>query len=377
MLKLISLPARQGDALWIKWGDADKPHQIIIDMGTEEIGESFREKLEALPVEKRKIDLLVITHVDRDHIGGVLTCLAEADPIEGLEIGDVWFNGFQHLNGETVTVPVGGQGLEPMGAAQGERLSSWLREQAWNSHFNGAPVRRIPGQTPPFKTFHDGLKLTVIGPTPDLLSDFIDKWEDEVAEALAKGKLEEVSPGLEAMGPKVPPDLELPGDLAELASERQKKDTSKANGSSIALLLEYGDRKILLSGDAHHASLVEGIEAVSEGATLQLDLFKLPHHGSKNNISKKLIESVDCDYWLISSDGTQFRHPDPVALARIIQFSSIRPSRLGFNVRSKYSGWWDNENWRNLYGYTTEYGTDGEGLTLEFPADNDEVIQIA
>ena len=45
-----------------------------------------------------------------DHIGGVLTCLAEADEIPGLDIADVWFNGYVHLTGGKVTSTEGNQG---------------------------------------------------------------------------------------------------------------------------------------------------------------------------------------------------------------------------------------------------------------------------
>ncbi len=365
MLEITLLPARQGDAIWIRWGDRDAPHQILIDMGTEEIGERIRERILALPQDRRTIDLLVVSHVDRDHIGGVLTCLAEADPIPGLEISDVWFNGFQHLSGQSVQ-----PGLEPMGPAQGERLSSWLRRQVWNDRFDGKPVQRVPGEDPPKESFHDNLTLTVLGPTPERLADFIPKWKDEVEEALEKGRLVDVSPGLEPMGPKVPPILEEPDDLEILAETHTTNDKSEANGSSISLLLEYKDRRVVLSGDAFPKDLIDGIEAVSGDHRLHLDAFKLPHHGSKKNISKELVESVDCDRWLFSTDGTQFRHPDPVALARVISYSTVKPPRLYFNVPSKYNGWWKNDHWKHTYGYRTNYGTAENGLTLELKVDD-------
>ena len=364
MLELTALPARQGDALWIRWGDEAEPHQMIIDMGTEQIGKKVRERLLALPVSQRVIDLLVITHVDRDHIGGVLTCLAEADPIPGLVIKDIWFNGYQHLKGQNITPTAEHSSLESMGAAQGERLSSWLRRQTWNQAFDGNQIARTPGEAINKVVMHDGLSMSVVGPTPELLRDFIDKWENEVAKALKKGSLDEVSPGLESMGPKHPPELLTHDDLRILANSPETEDGSHANGSSIALLLQYKGKSLLLSGDAFHDTLIEGIESVSPDTPLKLDVFKLPHHGSKNNISKKLVESVECDLWLISSDGTQFRHPDPIAMARIIEFSKIQPASIGFNVKSKYSGWWDNTSWKNKYNYKTRYGSDDDGLTL-------------
>lgn len=175
------------------------------------------------------------------------------------------------------------------------------------------------------------------------------------------------SPGLEPLGPKKPPVLEDAEDIKGLAAMDTQPDTSKANGSSIALLLRYRNRQVLLSGDAFADDLIAGMKAVTPAGALPLDAFKLPHHCSQSNVIKDLVAAVDCDCWLVSTDGTQFRHPDPAALARIILHSGKRPPRLAFNVPSTFNGWWDNDAWRDRYGYKTCYGTPGEGLTVEFP----------
>ena len=132
VLELTALPAREGDALWVRWGDASHPHQLLIDMGTESTGKVIRDRIERLPVDQREFDLLVVTHVDADHIGGTLTCLAEGNPLPGLEIDDVWFNGFRHLPAAEST----------RGAAQGERLTDLLRARRlpWNAAFHGDAV---------------------------------------------------------------------------------------------------------------------------------------------------------------------------------------------------------------------------------------------
>lgn len=366
MLSVTLLPARLGDAIWIRWGKPDTPHQILIDMGTEEVGLQVRDRLLSLPQSARQFELLVVTHVDRDHIGGVLTCLADADPIAGLTFQDVWFNGFSHLS-ETAAPAE----LEPMGPAQGERLSTWLTKQHWNAAFGGGSVQRRPGQPPPRICLQDGLTLTILGPTPDRLGNLRKVWREEVAEALRKGTLATVAPGLEQMGPKEPPVLEDSEDLVALAESRTLIDTSEANGSSIALLLEYRGRTVLLAGDAFAEDLIAGIEAVSGGGKLRLDAFKLPHHCSQSNVVKSMVEAVECDCWLISTDGTQFRHPDPIAVARIIRHSQIRPAHLAFNVPSKFNGWWDNDSWRHRYGYQTSYGTTTDGLTALWSVDRD------
>jgi len=364
MLELSSLPARQGDAIWIRWGSASSPHQMIIDMGTGGSGRKVRERILDLPESKRKFDLIVVTHVDEDHIGGLLTCLAEADPIPGFVAKDVWFNGFEHLSGNSIST---GPNLEPLGPAQGEKLSNWLRSQPWNKAFNGAPIRRVAGEPVQMTTLHDDLKLSVLGPTPERLEDFIGTWKDEVRIAIEKGRLDEaiVAPGLEPLGSENPPELEDEHDLRDLAMEDDGTDDSKANGSSIALLLEYKGRKIILAGDAFPEDLVDGIQAVSPDDRLHLDVFKLPHHGSKKNVHIDLIESVDCDRWLISTDGTRFKHPDADAIARILAFCTVADPLLCFNVPSKFNGWWDNEDWMEAFKYEVEYGTVDDGLTID------------
>ena len=140
----------------------------------------------------------------------------------------------------------------------------------------------------------------------------------------------------------------------------------------IALLLEYKGHRVLLAGDAFSGDLVDGIKALNGGEPLRIDAFKLPHHGSKKNIFKSLVEAVDCDRWLFSTDGTQFRHPDATALARVISYSTPRNPLLSFNVPSKYNGWWDNPDWKTMYDYRTEYGTEEDGLTLRFDTDDDQ-----
>ena len=373
MLALTILPARQGDAIWIRWGDGNSPRQFIIDMGTEEIGRKIRERIEALPEDRRKFELLVISHVDRDHIGGVLTCLAEAAPIDGVEFKDIWFNGWVHLDGgrlhpsDQLADDMEEEfRLESFGPAQGERLSHWLRDQTWNKAFGGDPVFRKEGQAPNKIELMDGLSLTILGPTAERLRDFKPKWKDEVQAALKKGSLREVSAGLEAYGSKKPPKLNSKTDLKHLAETRTGTDDSEANGSSISLLLEYKGINIVLSGDAFDSDLVAAFKTLSPSHLLEVDAFKLPHHASKNNITKELIESVKCQKWLISTDGTQFRHPDAIAIARILHYTNAPKPLLAFNVPSTYNQWWDRPEWKSEFNYDTLFGDEVKGLTLLF-----------
>ncbi len=366
MLEMSILPARQGDAIWIRWGDSDAPHQIFIDMGTESTGNRIHSLLSELRESQRIFELLVITHVDSDHIGGVLTALTESPQIPGLRFNEVWFNGWAHLNDGQIGFDDENSELESFGPAQGARLSSWLRSQPWNRKFDGRAVKWNPEVSKNKIDFPRGLTLTVLGPTKERLNGFIKLWKEEVELALKKGTLDDVDISLEGYGNTNAPELKTLADLSVLADSAEGKDTSPANGTSISLLLEYKDRRIVLAGDAFSVDLFTGLKSIFPDKKILLDAFKIPHHGSKNNLNKKLIELVDCPAWIFSTDGSRFRHPDVECVARILKYSTHRPSKLFFNVPSKFNEWWNNVEWKEKFSYITEYGDPEDGITIAF-----------
>ena len=479
-LEVQFLPAREGDAIWLRWtGDDGAPHQAIIDMGKEETGRALVERFRALPEDQRVFDLLVVTHMDGDHIGGVLTCVSDAnEPVPGLVFRDVWFNGWPHLHGERAPDPLGaglnaepleagpeaeplgpaaeplgagpeaeplgpaaeplGPAAEPLGPVQGERLTRWLMAQSWNAAFGRGPVVRPDDAVAAPVDLPGGVRLTVLGPTQDRLTALIGSWRRDVEKALAKGTLDWASPGLdlsdlpvpgaqplgadaedvdefepgfEPLGPATPPVLETPADLEELAATPVSLDSSGANGASIVLLLEWHGRRLLLTGDAFADDVLAGLvalraaetgEALSgsgadEGAPdagaggeaaggdaaggeaaggeaaggdvgrpLAFDVVKLPHHGSARNLTRELVEAAEAPVWVFSTDGTKFRHPDAIAIARLLVHGRQRDPLLAFNVPSQFNGWWDNDAWRTLVPYHLRYGDPAEGLTLSF-----------
>jgi beta-lactamase superfamily II metal-dependent hydrolase len=362
MLEIQFLPAREGDSIWVRWGEG-LSFQMLIDMGTAKTGLALRKRLEALPESEREFELVVITHIDCDHINGVLSALVDNTPIPGLTIKDFWFNGLAHLDYNPNT-----ETLEELGAVQGEILSEWLKDKPWNSQFNGSPICRDPNKPPPIIELADGLRITVLGPTPQRLKQLLPTWQKEWREALAKYKEKDGNEDceLEALGASKQLTLTNTQDLIRLAHKRSKSDKSRANGSSIALLIEYQENRILLSGDAFASDLVEAIKSIDSTKPMILDAFKLPHHGSSKNVSSELVKSVVCNHWIISTDGNRFRHPDDEAIARLIHHSAARPARLGFNTHSEINKRWNNDAWREQFDYVTSYGDSEDGLTLTY-----------
>jgi hypothetical protein len=356
-VELTFLDARQGDAIWVRWGEG---RQLLVDMGTSGTGRALADRFRALPEDQRAFELLVVTHVDTDHIGGVLTGLVDpAEPVP-VTFADVWFNGWDHLNG--LVAADERSALEPMGGVQGELLTTWLRDHAWNDAFGRAAAIRSETMLPRVE-LPDGLTVTVLAPVQQRLTELVPEWQLAVAAALEKGTLTDVSPGLEPMGPSTAPILESALDLALLSEDPFKVDHSLANAASIAVVLEHDGKRALLTGDATASELLGGLALFGAGDRVPLDLVKLPHHGSRNNVSRALVQAVDCPLWVFSSDGTTFRHPDAVAVSRVVRDSGSEP-HLVFNVPSTFNQWWERPEWQDLFGYTTTYGVEHDGVTV-------------
>lgn len=349
MFKITALPASYGDCLWIEFGAEADPSVILIDAGPS-APKALKLRLQQLAARGGHLELVVVTHVDRDHIGGILN-LIEKD-FYGVQVRDLWFNGFRHL-------PVPG-GLEAFGEKQGERLTKLLLEKQvpWNVVLANGGFLVPPDRCPVFE-LQGGAKLTLLSPDIDQLKRLRASWVKVCGEADLYADLPAQAEyfgkeGLEAFGR---PAL----DIAALASEPFTEDDSEANGSSIAFSIEYEGKKILLGADAYPSRLLESLEQVEGKPPFPFDLVKIPHHGSENNVSKEFVESLDCRRYLFSSNGSLYQHPAKPAVSRVIRHGS--EPELIFNYRTPQSEIWDDPNLKLVYKYSTTYGDD-DGVTI-------------
>lgn len=345
MFTLELLPARHGDALWIEYGQRAAPHRILIDGGPrsrttwDRLRALVSDRVETRPSGTTDFELVVVSHIDADHISGILK-LFETLPID-LSPRDVWFNGWQHLPSDA------------LGAKQGEALSAAIvgRGLAWNDGFASGAVM-VPDAGPlPVVDLPGGMRLTLLGPTRTALADLRPVWQREVTKA-------GLVPGAGAEPAASQPDRL--GDAAldpdELANEPFSPDGSAANGASISLLAEFDGRSLLLTGDAHAADLATGLGrlAVERGVDrVPVTAFKLPHHGSKYNLNRDVLDLVECDRFIFSTNGDIFGHPDPVAVSRII--TSVPECTLEFNYRSETTERWNSSRLRRRYRYEPVY----------------------
>lgn len=346
------LPAGQGDCLLLEYGRPDAYSRVLIDGGPARSYTALAARLAALPPSHRRLDLLVLTHVDADHIEGVIKLINDADL--AVEVAEVWFNGYRQLPPDS-----------HLGPPQGEILSALLAERKipWNTAFGGGAVQRHRGDPLPRVTGPGELELTVLGPDDAALRSLRRVWEKECAKAgIAEGSTREALDLLAGQKRLHPLDSYLaPADLTQLAALPElEKDTSVTNASSIVLLAEYRGRSILLPGDSTPAILTAGLERLLAArglGVLAVDAVKLPHHGSRHNVTRDVLDLIQSPVYLVSTDSSYFDHPDPAAIARLIAGKNGR-CRLIFNYRTSITSQWADDSLLTRYGYQAEYAAD-------------------
>lgn len=360
-ISVTMLPAAHGDAIWVDYGTGTNRHRILVDAGPASTYRDVRNWLVAQPDSLRSLDLFVVTHIDADHIDGAIILLQEAEEL-GVTFGDVWFNGWKHLQSDEVV-------SDSYGPLQGEFLGVLLDRAhvAWNRAFDGNAIV-VPDEGPlPTHVLPGDATITLLSPFGRQLRRLRRNWETVVCDAgWTPGNEKAATTRLEARREYTPSARQDSFGWRELAT-----DNAVANGTSIAFILEYGGLSCLFTGDAYASVLVDSLRrfvAEREVDLVRLDLVKLPHHGSRANVDETLLRLLDSHQFLVSTNGAKFRHPDREALELVVATSTRKAPTLVFNYRSETTSIWGTPNRQRALKYRAVYpppGSDGRGITVD------------
>jgi beta-lactamase superfamily II metal-dependent hydrolase len=384
MFRIEMLPAGHGDSLLIAYGSAQSPSYILIDGGPyyfyankskNEIGkrQTLARRLTELARSGARLELMVVSHIDGDHIEALVKWIGSYP--DTLQMNDLWFNGRQHLEPGWLGVP------------EGEFLAKLIDQHQlpWNRAFQGGPVAARPDRLVE-AVLAGGMKIMILSPTPEKLIMLRTEWD----KVLAEEKLDTDDPQqiLErlAQNKRLQPEAGSAGwlgaavDVEEKAEAEFDEDDTAANGSSIAFLAEYEDegaqKSVLFTGDAHPNTLAKSIRQLLRKrglSTLALDAIKIPHHGSKNNLNRELLELLECRRYFISTNGSYFNHPDQEAIARILKYGTAVYSKnrfdkaeLCFNYHKPRVAVWEDAELKSRYQYETVFpAVSGDGLVVD------------
>lgn len=318
MFEIKSIQADNGDSLLVTYSGHEPPRHILIDGGTSETLANLLEVLSQHRVQDRlRLEVLVITHYDLDHIQGILGLLRQ--PPEWLDIGDVWFNGRHQIVAS-----------DTLGHGEGTELSKIIAAKySWNRAFGGTSIRisRTDVQ------LAGGLLVKVLSPNESTLYELAAEWPANGEPPIDNPSEWEATPDLLGRDDTWPP-----GSFTELAKQRFSRDKSVPNGSSIALMLEFAGQRVLLAGDAFPSVIASAIKLHWPSQKPVVDVFKLSHHGSKRNTDDTLLSAIDCRRFLFSTNGKVHGHPDAALIARVLRHST--EPQLIFNYeQDRTSGW--------------------------------------
>lgn len=316
MFNLHVIQAGAGDALLIEFG-ARKPKFILLDGGPPGIYQkSLRGELEKTAGPNAVLEAVIVSHIDNDHIVGVLNLLAELksqkDSLKPffIKIKDLWLNNFSDTidTGGTITnriqsifssaqaagVQMSSTGIAINGVKEGHKVTTFakilkipLNKAATNGIFKtGSPANQIA---------YGNLKFTIIGPTQknlDNLKKDWKKWLDQREAEIDNGNFRMLS----------------------------MSDSGVPNLSSIMFLAEAHGKTILFTGDGRGDHLLAGLQEkklLREGK-LHVNVYKVAHHGSERNTTREFFEKITADKYVISANGKD-GNPDYNTLLWIVE----------------------------------------------------------
>jgi hypothetical protein len=315
--------ARKGDCLILHYGSKDDPHLVMIDGGPRGVYAPYlkprlKKIREARGLEKKEplaVDLLMVSHVDDDHIQGILDLTRDLiqDNPQFAQVLSFWHNSFENIIGNTpkeltavfksqfgaaamagdppdLTLDAAEEGEEVVVSSlkvlasiqQGAQLRSDVvnkLQAPLNPEFDGGLI--MASEEGEAFDMENGLKLTVVGPRAPELKKLHEKHQEWLKDLAKAGK--------------------TPEDVLSAYV-----DKSVPNLSSIVVLAEAGGKRMLLTGDARGDKILEGLELVGlleESGTMHVDLLKVPHHGSSNNLDDDFFERITADHYVFSGDG--------------------------------------------------------------------------
>ena len=295
---------------------------IVIDTGppTREVRDRLAHRLRQIPLGpdgRRRTDLLVITHIDADHIGNAVDLLTDTDL--NWRPDQVWFNGKPQLDAlpHRTTQPGLQQATKSVGQADDLTRALTALQIPVNTPWAGGPAMLPRGthhwRIPWPDTAPNAPQITLLGPGHDDLDTLARHWDRVIADAQRDAVMPDTPRSIRA-------DQRPPIDVDVLRRAPYRDDTSPANRSSIVFLVEHRGRGLLLTGDAHAEGYLRRLTHLRDARNSnppRIDAIKLSHHGSDRNTPTS-IRNLQASHYLVSSDGTRYHHPDDAAIARTI-----------------------------------------------------------
>ena len=332
-----------------------------------------------LQVAKKALDIVYVSHIDEDHIGGVLKMLDDEAAWRVKEfqknnpkiktptvprppkIKEIWHNGFGEMlqkkakpivDALSAMAPVlAGSDLAEIrrealkqsdlvtSVGQAIEVSRRISPKQLNIPLNpraDGKLMMLRKNQQPIKL--GGLTITIIGPTEAHLEKLRSDWKTFLDSVKGKAQLKKIQDAArrteELLGAS-----EFDNLVSSLRLQAEMfgnpKEVTPPNLASLTLLVEDDSESLLLTGDARGDQVVEGLKQAGRlnGGTIEVDVLKVPHHGSENNIDSDFVEAVIARDYVFCGNGFS-ENPNTKVIEMMFRrrrTASPKPFRFWFN----------------------------------------------
>jgi beta-lactamase superfamily II metal-dependent hydrolase len=367
ILKLNIVQAKFGDCTILEFGSEEqKPHYILIDGGPEGTYDNhLSATLQSLRPggdgRKKALDIIIASHVDHDHIIGLIDFLADLrhrreeaensqmDDKNIISVGSLWHNSFSNtLQEEQEQEDDTGSRSSNNSVNIHSRVESLLERTQYSSSSSSSSKNNFAAAKAAIMATEQGHKLSLLAGilgiviNPGFPKGLVLVEEEE--EAPNPIKIDNLT--LRIIGP-------TKANLEELRNEWRKwlekyetadisepsiaamADKSIPNLSSIVVLAEVDGKRVLITGDARGDHIIDGLRLAGGGlfddndddGHMHVDVLKVPHHGSARNVTKAFFKALTSDMYIISADG-RYGNPDFSTLKWIVEAAQERQSTI-------------------------------------------------
>ncbi len=378
-MKLKVFRSEKGDCLLLT---SRTNRRMLIDGGmSASYSQHVAPELGTLHEAKRKIDLVYVSHIDQDHISGVLQMLddeaawrvhdyqlANGNPGHPApenprppKISGIWHNAFHEQIGKNsgaiesalaasaaLLSSADAPELRDLGAAQAG-LAQSIPEAIKVSRRVGDGQLNIPlnaqfgGKIVTVEGVENAVslgstKLEVIGPFSADLTQLRNEWNDWLdSHGQAVAGIEHQA--MEDEAALSTSELAWPAShfvaLGNVLGSRSKVTTP--NLASIMLLATEGKKRVLLTGDGHCGDITKGLEKrgkLDAEGRLHVNVLKVQHHGSEHNIDEAFCDAITADHYVFCGNG-QHENPDLRVVRLIVERrlagGNAKPFKFWFN----------------------------------------------
>lgn len=404
-MKLRVFQSDKGDCLLLHGADGKK---VLVDGGMRSsYSRHVAPALDRLRRQGEVLDVVYVSHIDQDHISGVLQMMDDEVEwrvhdfqVEGgnkhhappaarrpPKVRDIWHNAFHEqvednageieemlaasasiLSGSELSV------VRELAAAQGDLTTSIAEAIQLSRRVSpdqlGIRLNRPAGgalmmvrEKPHGAVRVGGMRFRIIGPFEADLTKLRAEWDAWLKKNKTRLKSIQTKAEKDAgafstreIADLLVPKLQQAEELSSLLplddvaaatfklGERNKVTTP--NLASLMFHVEEDGKTLLLTGDGHHADIIEGLRHIGKldaRGLLHVDVLKVQHHGSEHNIDEAFCQVVTAKHYVFCGNG-EHANPDLRAI-RAVADSRIGgdPARLSQNPEAagKFKFWFN------------------------------------